>query len=79
MAINTNGIVNGLGGIDNIEEISGDITRVFAEVSSPDLVDEAALKMAGAQGVVLMGRRVVVVVGNDGHLIADAIADMKLE
>ncbi len=48
MASKAEKIVAGLGGLDNIEEIEGCITRLRTEVSNPDLVDEAALKAAGA-------------------------------
>ncbi len=69
-------IVAGLGGIDNIEEIEGCITRLRTEVSDPSLVDDAALKAAGAHGVVKMGSAVQVVIGTDADPIAAEIEDM---
>ncbi|MFD5658848.1 PTS transporter subunit EIIB, partial [Streptomyces hirsutus] len=42
MATKAEKIVAGLGGIDNIEEIEGCITRLRTEVVDPDLGNEAA-------------------------------------
>lgn len=44
MASKAEKIVAGLGGLDNIEEVEGCITRLRTEVVDPSLVDEAALK-----------------------------------
>ncbi|GAA3622754.1 PTS glucose/sucrose transporter subunit IIB [Streptomyces verrucosisporus] len=69
-------IVAGLGGIDNIVEIEGCITRLRTEVEDPGLIDEAALKAAGAHGVVKMGSAIQVVIGTDADPIAAEIEDM---
>ncbi|SFK70893.1 PTS system N-acetylglucosamine-specific IIB component, Glc family [Streptomyces pini] len=69
-------IVAGLGGIDNIVEIEGCITRLRTEVENPGLIDEAALKAAGAHGVVKMGSAIQVVIGTDADPIAAEIEDM---
>ncbi|MEV5511185.1 PTS glucose/sucrose transporter subunit IIB [Streptomyces orinoci] len=76
MASKAEKIVAGLGGIDNIEEIEGCITRLRTEVADPSLVDEAALKAAGAHGVVKMGTAIQVVIGTDADPIAGEIEDM---
>ncbi|WP_055590812.1 glucose PTS transporter subunit EIIB [Streptacidiphilus griseoplanus] len=76
MATKAEKIVAGLGGIENIEEIEGCITRLRAEVNNASLVDEAALKAAGAHGVVQMGNAIQVVVGTDADPIAAEIEDM---
>ncbi|GGZ52211.1 PTS sugar transporter [Streptomyces inusitatus] len=76
MASKAEKIVAGLGGVDNIEEIEGCITRLRTEVANPDLVDEAALKAAGAHGVVKMGTAIQVVIGTDADPIAAEIEDM---
>ncbi|WP_416982925.1 glucose PTS transporter subunit EIIB [Streptomyces sp. T028] len=76
MATKAEKIVAGLGGIDNIEEIEGCITRLRTEVSDPSLVDDAALKAAGAHGVVKMGTAIQVVIGTDADPIAAEIEDM---
>ncbi|MFI2432482.1 glucose PTS transporter subunit EIIB [Streptomyces sp. NPDC018693] len=76
MASKAEKIVAGLGGIDNIEEIEGCITRLRTEVSDASLVDEAALKAAGAHGVVKMGTAIQVVIGTDADPIAAEIEDM---
>ncbi|MFI1353371.1 glucose PTS transporter subunit EIIB [Streptomyces sp. NPDC020898] len=69
-------IVAGLGGLDNIEEVEGCITRLRCEVNDPSLVDDAALKAAGAHGVVKMGTAIQVVIGTDADPIAGEIEDM---
>ena len=76
MASKAEKIVAGLGGIDNIDEIEGCITRLRTEVNDPDLVNEAALKAAGAHGVVKMGSAIQVVIGTDADPIATEIEDM---
>jgi len=69
-------IVAGLGGIDNIVEIEGCVTRLRTEVEDPSLIDETALKAAGAHGVVTMGTAIQVVIGTDADPIAAEIEDM---
>ncbi|MEE4423247.1 PTS glucose/sucrose transporter subunit IIB [Streptomyces sp. NPDC021749] len=76
MASKAEKIVAGLGGLDNIEEVEGCITRLRTEVSDASLVDEAALKAAGAHGVVKMGTAIQVVIGTDADPIAAEIEDM---
>jgi N-acetylglucosamine PTS system EIIB component len=69
-------IVAGLGGVDNIDEVEGCVTRLRTEVKDPGLVDEAALKAAGAHGVVKMGNAIQVVIGTDADPLAADIAHM---
>ncbi|MET7682809.1 PTS glucose/sucrose transporter subunit IIB [Streptomyces sp. NPDC005423] len=76
MASKAEKIVAGLGGIENIEEIEGCITRLRTEVIDPSKVDDAALKAAGAHGVVKMGTAIQVVIGTDADPIAADIEDM---
>ncbi|MFE7816444.1 glucose PTS transporter subunit EIIB [Streptomyces sp. NBRC 110035] len=76
MATKAEKIVAGLGGIDNIEEIEGCITRLRTEVVDPAKVDDAALKAAGAHGVVKMGTAIQVVIGTDADPLAADIEDM---
>ncbi|WP_305127954.1 PTS glucose/sucrose transporter subunit IIB [Streptomyces longispororuber] len=76
MATKAEKIVAGLGGLDNIEEVEGCITRLRTEVIDPSKVDEAALKAAGAHGVVKMGTAIQVVIGTDADPIAADIEDM---
>lgn len=68
-------IVAGLGGLDNIEEVEGCITRLRVEVADPSLIDEVALKAAGAHGVVKMGTAIQIVIGPDADPIAGEIED----
>lgn len=76
MATKAEMIVAGLGGIDNIDEIEGCITRLRTEVKDATLVDEAALKAAGAHGIFMMGNAIQVVTGTDADPIAADIEDM---
>lgn len=76
MATKAEKIVAGLGGIDNIVEVEGCITRLRTEVDNAALVDENALKTAGAHGVVKMGTAIQVVIGTDADPIAGEIEDM---
>ena len=69
-------IVAGLGGRDNIVEIEPCITRLRTEVEDASLVDQAALKAAGAYGVVVSGNVVQVVVGPVADTLASDIEDM---
>ncbi|MGA9103625.1 glucose PTS transporter subunit EIIB [Aeromicrobium sp.] len=70
-------IVDGLGGLDNIVEVEPCITRLRTEVEDPSLVDQAALKAAGAYGVVVSGNVVQVVVGPEADTLASDIEDME--
>ena len=67
-------IVNALGGFDNIVEIEPCITRLRCELEDGSLVDEPALKAAGAHGVVKLGEIVQVVVGPTADDLASEIA-----
>jgi PTS system N-acetylglucosamine-specific IIB component len=69
-------IVAGLGGLANIIEVEGCITRLRTEVEDASKVDDAALKAAGAHGVVRMGNAIQVVIGTDADPIAADIEDM---
>ena len=69
-------IVAALGGTDNIVEVEGCITRLRTEVADPSLVDQAALKRAGAHGVMVAGKAVQVVVGPEADSLADDVNDL---
>lgn len=69
-------ILAGLGGAGNVLEIEPCITRLRTEVKDASKVDEAALKRAGAHGVVLSGTVVQVVVGPEADNLADDIEDL---
>ena len=69
-------ILAGLGGADNVVEIEACITRLRTEVEDSGKVDDAALKKAGAHGVVKSGRVVQVVVGPEADTLADDIEDL---
>ena len=69
-------ILAALGGAANVEDIEGCITRLRTEVADPDLVDEGALKAAGAHGVMASGSVVQVVVGPEAENLAEDIQDL---
>ena len=69
-------LVAGLGGAANIIEIEPCITRLRTEVEDASLVDEAALKAAGAHGVMRAGSVVQVVLGPEADTIASDIEDL---
>jgi PTS system N-acetylglucosamine-specific IIB component len=69
-------IVAGLGGAGNIIEIEPCITRLRTEVQDGRLVDEAALRAAGAHGVLRSGNVVQVIVGPEADTIASDIEDL---
>ena len=69
-------ILAGLGGADNIIEMEACITRLRTEVHDPAKVDQAALKKAGAMGVMAAGKTVQVVVGPEADTLAEDIEDL---
>jgi PTS system N-acetylglucosamine-specific IIB component len=69
-------ILAGLGGADNVVDIEPCITRLRTEVKDGALVDEKALKAAGAHGVMQSGTVVQVVVGPEADNLADDIEDL---
>ena len=69
-------LVAGLGGSSNIVEIEACITRLRTQVADGSLVDEAALRLAGAHGILRSGTVVQVVVGPHADTIASDIEDL---
>jgi PTS system N-acetylglucosamine-specific IIB component len=69
-------ILAGLGGADNVVEIEACITRLRTEVKDGSKVNQAALKAAGAHGVVAAGTAVQVVVGPEADNLAEDIEDL---
>jgi N-acetylglucosamine PTS system EIIB component len=75
--MNADEILAGLGGPSNVVDIEPCITRLRVEVTDPRLVDDPALKAAGAFGVVRSGRVVQVVVGPEADDLAGAIEALR--
>ncbi|MCC2309884.1 PTS transporter subunit EIIB [Cellulomonas chengniuliangii] len=69
-------ILAALGGIANIDEIEPCTTRLRSLVKSPGRVDAAALRAAGAYGVMISGRVVQVVVGPGVDTLASDLEDL---
>ncbi len=76
MAADVNGLIAALGGPGNIIEIEPCITRLRTEVRDASKVDQAALRAAGAHGVMAAGNVVQVVVGPEADTIASDIEDV---
>lgn len=76
MAADASAIIAGLGGAGNIIDIEPCITRLRTEVRDVSKVDKAALKAAGAHGVMAAGNVVQVVVGPEADTIASDIEDI---
>ena len=70
-------ILAALGGDDNIDDLEACITRLRVEVDDPSLVDESALKAAGACGVVQQGTSVQVVVGPEADTLVEDLEDRR--
>jgi N-acetylglucosamine PTS system EIIB component len=69
-------ILAALGGSDNIVEMEPCITRLRCEVHDGNAIDEAALKAAGAHGVMRAGTLVQVIVGPQADVIAEEIEEL---
>ena len=65
--------LRGLGGQNNITTLGACATRLRLEVSDANLVNDAALKQAGARGVLKTGKSVQVVIGPEADQICDEI------
>ena len=70
-------ILRALGGDDNINDLEACITRLRVEVEDEELVDEEALKAAGAFGVVIQATSVQFVVGPEADTLAEDIEDLR--
>lgn len=70
-------ILAGLGGDENIIELEACITRIRVDVEDASKVNEAALKQAGAFGVVQQGTAVQVVVGPEADNLVEDIEDLR--
>jgi PTS system N-acetylglucosamine-specific IIB component len=69
-------IIAALGGADNIEEIEACATRLRTVVADPAIVDDRALKAAGAFGVLRAGSVLQVIVGGEADGLAMEIDDI---
>ena len=70
-------ILAALGGDANVIDLEPCITRLRVEVEDPSLVDEAALKAAGAIAVMRAGSAVQVIVGTEADTLASDIEDLR--
>lgn len=70
-------IIDALGGWDNIKDLDACITRIRLDVVDADVIDERALRDAGAFDVIIVGDAVQVVVGPDSEEIVDAMNALR--
>ncbi|MDY3665444.1 glucose PTS transporter subunit EIIB [Schaalia hyovaginalis] len=70
-------ILAALGGWDNIRRLEACITRIRADVLNDEAIDEAALRKAGAFGVVTVGDTVQVVMGPETEAIVATIEALR--
>ncbi len=63
-------VIEGLGGLANIKDCEGCITRIRCTVVDPKLVNDKTLKAAGAVAVMKMGTGIQVIIGTYADLIA---------
>jgi PTS system N-acetylglucosamine-specific IIC component len=72
------GILKGLGGKDNIKELDYCATRIRTEINDYTLVDEKAIKQAGAAGVIRPSKSTVqVIIGPKVQFVFDELKKMK--
>lgn len=69
-------ILAALGGVENIVEIEPCTTRLRSEVHDTSVVDVAALRAAGAHGVMISGHVVQVVIGPEVDVLASDLGDL---
>ncbi len=70
-------VIEGLGGLSNIKDCEGCITRIRCTVVDPKLVNDKVLKSAGAIAVMKMGTGIQVVIGTYADLIAGEINKIR--
>ncbi|WP_114570634.1 N-acetylglucosamine-specific PTS transporter subunit IIBC [Exiguobacterium flavidum] len=67
-------ILAGLKGPDNVTSIDNCATRLRLQVKDASIIDEAAIKAAGAKGIMKMGaKNVQIIIGTDVEFVADAM------
>jgi PTS system N-acetylglucosamine-specific IIB component len=69
-------VLAALGGPANVVEIEACITRLRTEVRDGALVDVAALRAAGAHGVMLRGQVLQVVLGPEADAVVMEMSDL---
>lgn len=67
-------VIQGVGGADNVENMTNCATRLRFELKDNSLVDEQTLKRAGSAGVIKTGRKnAQVIIGTHVQQVADAV------
>src|SRR5699024_10053416 len=75
------GIINGLGGKDNINGVNACYSRLRVDVENPNIVDkEVFANKLEASGVSILGKNVQVIYGNKAANIKESVlAELKNE
>lgn len=71
--VNAQGILEALGGWDNIRELESCITRLRVELVDATTINHDAFKAAGAYDAILVGSTLQVVVGPDADELLEEI------
>lgn len=72
-------IAEGLGGIENIEDLDNCATRLRTTVKDPSLVNETLLKQTGASGVIKNGNGIQVIYGPKVSVIKSNLEEFIME
>ncbi|MCR8968610.1 N-acetylglucosamine-specific PTS transporter subunit IIBC [Facklamia sp. 7083-14-GEN3] len=70
-------ILEGLGGKNNIDNLTNCATRLRLNVKNTDIIDQEKIQNAGAAGVKIMGKNSAhVIIGTNVQFVADALQDV---
>ena len=70
-------IINGLGGLENLQEVSNCATRLRVIVKDSSNIDDKFLKSAGAKGIFRKDNAIQVVIGTNVEFVADEIKSRR--
>ena len=70
-------IINGLGGLENLKEVSNCATRLRIIVNDAKKVDEEILKKSGVKGIFKKGNAIQIVIGTKVEFLADEINSQR--
>ena len=70
-------IIEGLGGLENLQDVDNCATRLRVIVKDSSKVDDEFLKSAGAKGIFRKGNAIQVVIGTNVEFVADEIKSLR--
>lgn len=77
-SIETNKLVEYLGGKDNIIDIESNISRLKVTLKNVELANKEAIQKLGAQGIVEINNQLKIIFGQDARILKKCIKEMKL-